>query len=245
MWAGNTQSRDGHSASAGSPLPAWSARPFTARALLLALVLTAWIDAAYAAGTGGLGGRERDCAALIAYLEASVEGVRGMRAVVRVVRNRMQDARFAPTACGVVGQDGQFQPMEERPYLKRVVRAGRPLKLERLLRVDTPFERMLLGQALRLAGAAPGADPTKGALYFVNPLLMDPDRCPWFAALRRTTRIGAHVFMTHYREGERRHGPAIDCRIAGRDNWMIARNRRNLLLATHARLAHWRRSTHA
>src|SRR5437763_7105128 len=245
MQAGNTRSQHGRSASNVLPLPAWFVRPFAARALILALALTAWADVARAAGTGGLGGRERDCAALIAYLEASVEGVRGMQAVVRVVHNRMRDARFAPTACAVVGQDGQFQPMEERPALKRAVRGGQPLRLERLLRVDTPFERMLLGQALRLAGAPPGADPTKGALYFVNPLLMDRDRCPWFAALRRTTRIGAHVFMTHYHEGERRRGPALDCRIAGRDNWMIARNRRNLLLVAHARLVRARRSARA
>ena len=160
MRTGNTRSR--HRRSTWRP---GTPRPSAARALLILLGLLAWIGAADAAGTGartgGFGGRERDCAALIAYLEASVEGVRGMQAVVRVVHNRMRDPRFAATACGVVGQDGQFQPMEERPYLKRVVRGGRPLKLERLLRVDTPFERMLLGQALRLAGDAPAADPSR------------------------------------------------------------------------------------
>jgi hypothetical protein len=248
MRAGDTRPLHSRWTSGASPAVPRPVRTLAPLALLLALALVAWAGAASAAGvvrSGNLGGRERDCAALIAYLEASVEGVRGMQAVVRVVHNRMRDARFASTACAVVGQDGQFQPMEERPALKRAVRGGRPLRLERLLRVDTPFERMLLGQALRLAGAAPEADPTKGALYFVNPLLMDPDRCPWFAALRRTTRIGAHVFMTHYHEGERRRGPALDCRIAGRDNWMIARNRRNLLLVAHARLARARRSARA
>src|SRR5690242_6320127 len=140
MRPGNTQSRTGHWASAASP----ARQHRTLRSLVLGLGLLAWAVPAYAARTGGLAGRERDCAALIAYLEASVEGVRGMQAVVRVVRNRMRDPRFAPTACAVVGQDGQFQPMEERPYLKRVVRSGRPLRLERLLAADTSFERMLL-----------------------------------------------------------------------------------------------------
>src|SRR4051794_21731381 len=108
--------------SAGAPplLPCPTRLP-APRTLLLALGLIAWVDTAHAAGTGirngGLGGRERDCAALIAYLEAAVEGVRGMQAVVRVVHNRVGDPRFSRTACGVVGQDGQFQPMEERPYL--------------------------------------------------------------------------------------------------------------------------------
>jgi hypothetical protein len=45
-----------------------------------------------------------------------------------------------------------------------------------------------------------------GTLYFVNPTLMDPARRPWFAALKRTARIGAHPFTTHYRPGEN-HGP--------------------------------------
>src|SRR3954453_19544531 len=204
MRAGDTRSLYSRSTSGTSPAVPRPVRPLAPLAFLLALALVAWADGANAAGvvrSGNLGGRERDCAALIAYLEASVEGVRGMQAVVRVVHNRMRDARFASTACAVVGQDGQFQPMEERPALKRAVRGGRPLRLERLLRVDTPFERMPLGQAPRLAGEGPGADPTKGALYFVNPLLMDPDRSRWFAALRRTTRIGAHVFMTPYPGG--------------------------------------------
>jgi hypothetical protein len=206
-------------------LPARRDRAPALLALGLLASLLGAADAAAAAGRGGLAGRERDCAALVAYLEASVEGLRGMEAVVRVVRNRMADPRFPRTACAVVAQDGQFQPMEERPALKRLVRRGGPLALKRLLGVDTPFERMLLRQAIGLASRPPaGADPSKGALYFVNPRLMDPDRCPWFAALRRTTKLGAHVFFDHYGKGERRRGPALDCRIAGRDNWMIARN---------------------
>jgi hypothetical protein len=212
----------------------------TRRTILLTLGLFFWLGTGDAAArtkaqVGGLSGREQDCAALIAYLEAAVEGLRGMQAVIRVVHNRMRDQHFARTACSVVGQDGQFQPMEQRPLLKRAVRSGRPLNLKRLLGIDTPFKRMILGQALRLAGTAPVKDTTNGALYFVNPRLMDPDRCPWFAALRRTTKIGAHVFFTHYRENERRRGQALDCRIAGRDNWMIARNAKNQKKLTIAR----------
>jgi spore germination cell wall hydrolase CwlJ-like protein len=212
----------------------------TRRTILLTLGLFFWLGTGDAAArtkaqVGGLSGREQDCAALIAYLEAAVEGLRGMQAVIRVVHNRMRDQRFARTACSVVGQDGQFQPMEQRPLLKREVRSGRPLNLKRLLGIDTPFKRMILSQALRLAATAPAEDATKGALYFVNPRLMDPNRCPWFAALRRTTKIGAHFFFTHYREDERRRGPALDCRVAGRDNWMIARNAKNKKNLTIAR----------
>src|SRR3954468_578328 len=165
MRAGDTRPLHSRTKSGGSPAVPCPVRPLAPLAFLLALALVAWADTASAAGVvrgGNLGGRERDCAALIAYLEASVEGVRGMQAVVRVVHNRMRDARFASTACAVVGQDGQFQPKEERPALKRAVRGGRPLRLERLLRVDTPFERMLLGQALRLPGGGPGGPPAPG-----------------------------------------------------------------------------------
>src|SRR3954453_18598850 len=132
MRAGDTRSLYSRSTSGTSPAVPRPVRTLAPLAFLLALALVAWAGAASAAGvvrSGNLGGRERDCAALIAYLEASLEGVRGIQAVVRVVHNRMRDARFAPTACAVVGQDGQFQPMEERPALKRAVRGGRPLRL--------------------------------------------------------------------------------------------------------------------
>ena len=45
---------------------------------------------------------------------------------------------------------------------------------------------------------------------------MDPERCPWFAALKRTAVIGGHVFMTEYRPGEAPGAPALDCATAGR-----------------------------
>ena len=44
---------------------------------------------------------------------------------------------------------------------------------------------------------------------------MNPELCPWFAGLKRTTAIGGHVFMTHYRDGEPVGPPALDCSRAG------------------------------
>jgi hypothetical protein len=44
---------------------------------------------------------------------------------------------------------------------------------------------------------------------------MDAGRCPWFAALKRTVRIGGHVFMADYRSGEVPGEPALDCAVAG------------------------------
>ena len=48
--------------------------------------------------------KEIACAAQAAYFEARGEGDKGMAAVVHVVQNRMNDARFPSTACGVVNQ---------------------------------------------------------------------------------------------------------------------------------------------
>ena len=137
----------------------------------------------------------------------------------------IRDGRFPKSACGVVRQGGQFQAIEESRRIKGALKAPHRMDLERTLNARTAFTRMMLDQARRLAidpKVARGKDPTKGALYFVNPHMMDPSRCPWFAKLKRTTRIGSHVFMTHYKKGEKRVGPALDCRTAGK-GWMAQR----------------------
>ena len=43
---------------------------------------------------------------------------------------------------------------------------------------------------------------------------MDPANCPWFAGLRRTARIGSHVFMTDRETAVPE--PAPDCSEADR-----------------------------
>jgi len=117
----------------------------------------------------------------------------------------------------VARQPGQFQPVGERPRLRDAL--ADPMAAD----LEGPFggrvDREILDQALLLAMLSRRRsrllDPTRGALYFVNPALMDADKCPWFAGLKRTTAIGGHVFMTHYGEGETRRGPALDCSRAG------------------------------
>ena len=80
-------------------------------------------------------------------------------------------------------------------------------------------DRKALAEALALAKrhASDGSDPTQGALYFVNPRLMDPGNCPWFARRKRTATIGQHVFLTEYGPDEQRGAPGLDCSIAGID----------------------------
>jgi spore germination cell wall hydrolase CwlJ-like protein len=177
-------------------------------ALLMALGRPACAD--------GPTGREVRCLALVAYTEAAVDGEAGMAAVIRVVRNRMADPRFPDEACAVVAQVAQFQPVAQSAVLRQVVRDPEGYSLPQVLGLRTAAARRLLARAHALARLPPPRpDPTGGALYFVNPDLMDPERCPWFAALKRTARIGGHVFMTHRRPGEPPGPPALDCGPAG------------------------------
>lgn len=148
------------------------------------------------------------CAAMIAVLEAAGEGEAGMAAVIEVVRNRIRDPRFPRDACAVVVQDRQFQPVSEWPALKRALM--QPTSFDPAAMLTTGPDRASLDRALQLA-ARPAGNATKGALYFVNPLAMDPRYCAWFATLKRTVTIKSHVFMTHWGADEKRREPALDC----------------------------------
>ena len=181
-------------------------------ALLSLVVLCSGAEPASAA----LSGREVRCLALVAYTEAAVDGIAGMAAVIRVVRNRMADPRFPDDACAVIAQVAQFQPIAQSDVLQKVARDPEGYSIPQVLGLRTLASRRLLVEAHRLARAVPASlDPTGGALYFVNPDYMNPKLCPWFADLKRTTAIGGHVFMTHYRDGEPPGPPALDCSRAG------------------------------
>lgn len=189
------------------------------RSVLGILIMTATM-LAMSARASAMSDRERRCLTLIAYAEAAGEGTAGMAAVMRVVRNRVADPRFAGDACAVILEAGQFQPVAERPALRRALEAPERTNLAEVLGANSRAARRTLIEAWRLAALValqPHADPTGGALYFVNPRLMDPAKCAWFAGLRRTAAIGEHVFMAHYRATDRRGPPAIDCSMAGRD----------------------------
>jgi len=175
----------------------------------LVSLLAAAMGLIAAAGAGAAAtGPEQRCTAMIAVLEAAGEGEAGMAAVIEVVRNRVADSRFPKDACAVVVQDRQFQPVNEWPALRRALL--QPASFDPAAMLQTGPGRASLERAMALV-AQPSGDRTKGALYFVNPLAMDPRYCPWFAGLKRMTRIKNHVFMTHYGTGEARGAPALDC----------------------------------
>lgn len=168
---------------------------------------------------------DQKCIAMVAYAEAAGEGERGLRAVIQVIRNRMSDSRFGRSGCDVVKSPGEFQPVGMSPRLRAALDHPANADMAAAL-ADFGVDRDVLARTARLVAAGPdqvastgtgGADVTAGALFFVNPRLMDPAKCPWFAKLKRTTAIGGHVFMTDYGPDEARGGPALDCAQVARD----------------------------
>ena len=141
------------------------------------------------------------------------KGLPGSRRVVQVIRNRMADGRFPNDACAVVRAPGEFQPVSDSAKLRLALLDPAKHDMAAALADFGAPDRAVLDEALRLAspGGLPSGDATSGALYFVNPRFMEPAKCPWFADLKRTGEIGQHVFMTHYRPGESKAGPALDC----------------------------------
>src|SRR3954451_23510717 len=119
-----------------------------------------WLVAACALAppaSAALSGREARCLALVAYTEAAVDGVPGMTAVIRVVRNRMADLRFPDDACAVIAQVAQFQPIAQSEVLRKVAADPEGYSIPQVLGLRSPQARRLLATAHRLARDAPDA----------------------------------------------------------------------------------------
>src|SRR3954452_2963924 len=138
-----------------------------------------WLVAACALvppASAALSGPEVRCLALVAYTEAAVDGIPGMTAVIRVVRNRMADPRFPDEACAVIAQVAQFQPIAQSEVLQKVARDPEGYSIPQVLGLRSRQARRLLAPAPRLARPPPAEpDPTGGALYFVNPDYMNAE----------------------------------------------------------------------
>jgi spore germination cell wall hydrolase CwlJ-like protein len=94
--------------------------------------------------------RELQCLASAVYYESKGEPLEGQLAVAHVILNRAASGRFAPSACGVVSQHGQFA----------FVRGGR---------IPTPGDCAQWRQAVAVAKVALNDlwdDPAPTALYF-------------------------------------------------------------------------------
>lgn len=122
------------------------------------------------------------CLALAMYWEARGEGVRGMRAVGHVVRNRVRSRRFPNTVCGVVKQGGAYAG------------AGCHFNWRCDGRSDAPQSRRSWVKTVELARAilsGRDGDLTEGAVFFHAP----GERKSWTRGRQQTLVIGAHAFF--------------------------------------------------
>ncbi|NLW56583.1 MAG: cell wall hydrolase [Firmicutes bacterium] len=106
--------------------------------------------------------------------EADGEPYAGQVAVGAVVINRVKSPQFPNTIRAVIYQPGQFSCLPK-------LATNRPTEIN-----------------LRAArDAMRGKDPSRGALFYYNPRLASPEGARFFATakLRRTVRIGNHIFF--------------------------------------------------
>ncbi len=123
------------------------------------------------------------CLALNVYHEARGEPLTGQRAVAHVALNRVADASFPSTVCGVVLQGGEL-------------RRGRcQFSWWCDGRSDDTRDQEAWDVARAVAWSALGGshDPTGGALYYHS----TSARPAWRLRFTATARIGRHTF---YRE---------------------------------------------
>jgi spore germination cell wall hydrolase CwlJ-like protein len=120
------------------------------------------------------------CLALNIYHEARSEPELGQRAVAAVTLNRVASGQFPGSVCGVVEQGGKGRNACQFSW--RCDAAS-----------DRPREAAAWLHALDLSRKALSgltADPTGGALYY-HAIYVEPG---WSQDLRRTARIGRHLF---------------------------------------------------
>ncbi len=130
---------------------------------------------------------EVECLALTVYFEARGEPDDGKRAVAHVVMNRVSDARFPDTVCGVVRQGGETD--RYRCQFSWWCDG----------RGDTPANAAAWKRSADVAyWAFKGfsKDPTGGALWFHA----ESSSPSWRKAFQRGPKIGGHVF---YRDAGR------------------------------------------
>ena len=124
--------------------------------------------------------QEIGCLAQTIYFESRGEPAGGMLAVGHVVMNRSRDPGFPHSICGVVHQRNK---------------GGCQFTFACDRRSDQPKGGADWAQSVRLARAIYAGqtkDPTGGALWFHQASA----RGDWGPGIRRTARIGRHVFFS-------------------------------------------------
>lgn len=123
--------------------------------------------------------KEVACLSQAVHGESGNQSLQGKIGVAYVIVNRTQSKLFpSDSVCGVVRQRGQFD------FLRKV----------RWINENKPEERKQMEDSVKAAIMVLNrmvADPTHGALYFINPKIADQS---WLRGLRRTARIEDHAF---------------------------------------------------
>ncbi|WP_084082393.1 cell wall hydrolase [Desulforamulus aeronauticus] len=118
---------------------------------------------------GNLNRNEVTLLAMVIEGEAADEPYEGKVAVGAVILNRLEDKQFPKTLSGVVYEDLAFESV-----------------------MNNQYKRPLSQESVKAAQAAiHGSDPTKGALYFWNPVTA---KSKWVWSRPVTDQIGKHVF---------------------------------------------------
>lgn len=117
-----------------------------------------------------LSAEDFDLLARVVQAEAGGESYIGRVAVAAVILNRAVSGRFANTIHGVLHQPGQF---------------------DTLIRAKSRYKPSA-STVKAVREALDGSDPSRGALYFINPRYSVNRK--WFASKEQTVTIGSHVF---------------------------------------------------
>lgn len=160
----------------------WAIRTGLAMSALLVLPPSAHAGGGISAGDSD----GRKCMAEAMYYEARDQGWRGMLAVGIVIQNRVRDARYPETACGVVRQ-GKYRngnPVKHKCQFSYYC-DGKP---------ERPAEKEAWSRAVDLAAlltsTTVGITGLEGATHY-HATWVQP---PWTTELVRRTQIGGHIF---------------------------------------------------
>lgn len=128
---------------------------------------------------GNISFKDAACLSQAVHGEAGNQPFEGKVAVAQVIVNRTKDGRFPSDICGVVHQRGQFDFLQHIRWIRR----------------DNPAEEEQMKESIQAAALVLNEevdDITRGSLFFANPKLSTDRR--WLRSLKKTMRIGDHVF---------------------------------------------------
>jgi spore germination cell wall hydrolase CwlJ-like protein len=155
-------------------------------AVIVALMMTV--------ASGGLSAGDSDgrkCLAEAMYYEARDQGWRGMLAVGIVIQNRVRDARYPETACGVVRQ-GKYRngnPVKHKCQFSYYC-DGKPERPGGRLPAEKEAWSKAMDLAALLTSTKVGITGLEGATHY-HATWVQP---PWTTGLVRRRQIGGHIF---------------------------------------------------